>query len=143
MLESAPERPSAPALHGTLSCGADAMIACAGFDHADPVFVVPPRVSHGLRPGALTGTTTMKHNLTLVILAPEKIARAKEANGSRKRVTHALVCGPYGRMFETVGPTPPLDGTVPQIGGGVATLPPVSGSGPLPPWTGRGCPQAM
>ena len=43
----------------------------------------------------------MKHNLTLVILTPEQIARAKEANGSRKRITHALVCGPYGQMFGT------------------------------------------
>ena len=43
----------------------------------------------------------MKHNLTLVILNPEQIARAREANGSRKRITRALVCGPYGQMFET------------------------------------------
>ena len=43
----------------------------------------------------------MKHNLTLVILTPEQIARAKEANGSRKGITHALVCGPYGQMFGT------------------------------------------
>ena len=43
----------------------------------------------------------MKHNLTLVILTPEQIARAKEANGSRKRITHALVCGPHGQMFGT------------------------------------------
>ena len=43
----------------------------------------------------------MKHNLTLVILAPEQIARARAANGSRKRITHALVCGPYGQMFGT------------------------------------------
>ena len=43
----------------------------------------------------------MKHNLTLVILTPEQIAQAKEANGSRKRITHALVCGPYGQMFGT------------------------------------------
>ncbi len=41
----------------------------------------------------------MKHNLTLVILTPEQIARAREANGRRKRITHALVCGPYGQMF--------------------------------------------
>ncbi|MXW36411.1 MAG: hypothetical protein F4Z60_13360 [Chloroflexi bacterium] len=41
----------------------------------------------------------MKHNLTLVILTPEQIARAREANGSRTRITHALVCGPYGQMF--------------------------------------------
>ncbi|MYD97658.1 MAG: hypothetical protein F4X98_09760 [Gammaproteobacteria bacterium] len=43
----------------------------------------------------------MKHNLTLVILTQEQIARAREANGSRKRITHALVCGPYGQMFGT------------------------------------------
>ena len=43
----------------------------------------------------------MKHNLTLVILTPEQIARARAANGSRKRITHALVCGPYGQMFGT------------------------------------------
>ena len=43
----------------------------------------------------------MKHNLTLVILTPDQIARAKEANGTRKRITHALVCGPYGQMFGT------------------------------------------
>ena len=27
--------------------------------------------------------------------------RAKEANGKRKRITHALICGPYGQMFGT------------------------------------------
>ena len=43
----------------------------------------------------------MKHNLTLVILTREQIARAREANGRRKRITHALVCGPYGQMFGT------------------------------------------
>ena len=43
----------------------------------------------------------MKHNLTLVILTPEQIARAQEANGTRTRITHALVCGPYGQMFGT------------------------------------------
>ena len=43
----------------------------------------------------------MKHNLTLVILTPEQIALAKEANRSRRRITHALVCGPYGKMFGT------------------------------------------
>ena len=43
----------------------------------------------------------MKHNLTLVILTPEQIARAREANGRRKRITHALVCGPYGQLFGT------------------------------------------
>jgi hypothetical protein len=43
----------------------------------------------------------MKHNLTLVILTPEQMARAREANGHRRRITHALVCGPYGQMFGT------------------------------------------
>ena len=43
----------------------------------------------------------MKHNLTLVILTPEQIGRARAANGRRKRITHALVCGPYGQMFGT------------------------------------------
>jgi len=43
----------------------------------------------------------MKHNLTLVILTREQIARAREANGRRKRITHALVCGPYGQKFGT------------------------------------------
>ena len=43
----------------------------------------------------------MKHNLTLVILTREQITQAKEANGSRKRIAHALVCGPYGQMFGT------------------------------------------
>lgn len=43
----------------------------------------------------------MKHNLTLVKLTAEQIARAKEANGSRKRITHALICGPYGQFFGT------------------------------------------
>ena len=43
----------------------------------------------------------MKHNLTLVILTAEQIARAKEANGRRRRITHALVCGPHGQMFGT------------------------------------------
>ena len=43
----------------------------------------------------------MKHNLTLVKLTPEQIARAKDVNGRRKRITHALVCGPYGQIFGT------------------------------------------
>ena len=43
----------------------------------------------------------MKHNLTLVTLAPDQILRAKEANGERKRITHALICGPYGQLFGT------------------------------------------
>ena len=34
-------------------------------------------------------------------LNPDQISRAKHANGSRKRITHALMCGPYGQMFGT------------------------------------------
>ena len=43
----------------------------------------------------------MKYNPTLVKLTPDQILRAKEANGKRKRITHALICGPYGQMFGT------------------------------------------
>lgn len=43
----------------------------------------------------------MKHDLILVTLTPDQIAKAKEANGIRKRITHALICGPYGQMFRT------------------------------------------
>ena len=43
----------------------------------------------------------MKHNLTLVTLTADQIANAKEANGQRKRITHALICGPYGQKFGT------------------------------------------
>ena len=40
-------------------------------------------------------------SLVLVTLNPEQIRRAKEANGSRKRITHALVCSRHGQMFGT------------------------------------------
>ena len=39
--------------------------------------------------------------LILVILSPEQIAKAKEINGRRKRITHALLCGPHGQIFGT------------------------------------------
>ena len=55
----------------------------------------------GRLPGAAGGKARMKHNLTLVVLTPEQIGRAKKANGSRSRITHALICGPYGQMFGT------------------------------------------
>ena len=42
-----------------------------------------------------------RHNLTLVTLSSEQIVRAKEVNGSRKRITHALICGPHGQLFGT------------------------------------------
>ncbi|MEM7496056.1 MAG: hypothetical protein AAF471_08070 [Myxococcota bacterium] len=43
----------------------------------------------------------MKHDLVLVTLSREQIAKAKEVNGRRKRITHALVCAPYGQIFGT------------------------------------------
>ena len=43
----------------------------------------------------------MKHNLTLVMLNAEQIAIAKDANGQRKKITHAVICGPHGQMFGT------------------------------------------
>ena len=43
----------------------------------------------------------MKHDLTFVTLSPEQIAKAKEENGTRKQITHALICGPHGQMFGT------------------------------------------
>jgi len=39
--------------------------------------------------------------LILVKLSAEQIARAKSANGERKRITHAVLCNPYGRLFGT------------------------------------------
>lgn len=42
-----------------------------------------------------------KHDLVLVALKPDQIALAKATNGKRKRITHALICGPYGQMFGT------------------------------------------
>ena len=39
--------------------------------------------------------------LILVTLNPEQIAKAKEANGKRKRITHGLLCGHYGQIFGT------------------------------------------
>lgn len=43
----------------------------------------------------------MKHNLILVTLNQEQISRAKEVNGNRKQITHALICGPFGQIFGT------------------------------------------
>ena len=41
----------------------------------------------------------MKTNLILVALSPEQIQHAKDVNGNRKQITHALICGPYGQLF--------------------------------------------
>ena len=43
----------------------------------------------------------MKHTLALVALTPKQIGQAKTANGRYKRITHALICGPYGQRFGT------------------------------------------
>lgn len=37
----------------------------------------------------------------LVELENEQIRKAKEVNGARKQVTHAVVCGEYGQIFGT------------------------------------------
>lgn len=41
------------------------------------------------------------HDLVLVRLTPEQIVQAKAANGARRQITHALICGPYGQRFGT------------------------------------------
>ena len=64
----------------------------------------PPRrdtARQGWLPDARAGRADMKHNLTLVILTLEQIARAREGNGCWQRIAHALDGGPYGQMFET------------------------------------------
>ncbi len=43
----------------------------------------------------------MKHEITLVLLTNEQVEKAKEANGSRKQITHGLICGPHGQIFGT------------------------------------------
>ena len=43
----------------------------------------------------------IKHELILVALTPEQVELAKEQNGKAKRITHALICGPYGQIFGT------------------------------------------
>jgi len=37
----------------------------------------------------------------LVELDNEQIQKAKKANGARKQITHAVVCGQYGQIFGT------------------------------------------
>ncbi len=43
----------------------------------------------------------IRQTLVLVALTPEQAAKARAANGSRRRITHALICGPFGQMFGT------------------------------------------
>ena len=39
--------------------------------------------------------------MTLATLTPVQIAMTKDANGVRKTITHALICGQYGQIFGT------------------------------------------
>lgn len=39
--------------------------------------------------------------LLLVTLTPEQVRLAKALNGSRKQITHAVLCGPHGQLFGT------------------------------------------
>jgi len=43
----------------------------------------------------------MENDLILISLSTDQIYKAKEVNGKRKQITHALVCGKYGIMFGT------------------------------------------
>ena len=43
----------------------------------------------------------MKEKLILVTMNEEQIGKAKEANGARKQITHALLCGSSGQIFGT------------------------------------------
>ncbi|EHK0753124.1 hypothetical protein P6A00_004650 [Vibrio parahaemolyticus] len=43
----------------------------------------------------------MENSLILVALSEEQITQAKAANGQRKKITHALLCGSYGQIFGT------------------------------------------
>ena len=72
----------------------------AGSRKPKKVRSVPQR--DGEFPPTAPGTTSRKRNeLILVSLSEEQIAKAKDANGSRKRITHALICGPHGQMLGT------------------------------------------
>ena len=41
------------------------------------------------------------NRILLVRLTADQIEKAKAANGRRRRITHALLCGPYGQIFDT------------------------------------------
>jgi hypothetical protein len=43
----------------------------------------------------------MADTIILVKLTPAQIERAKEINGNRKQITHAVLCGNYGQLFGT------------------------------------------
>ena len=41
------------------------------------------------------------YRILLVRLTADQIEKAKAANGRRRRITHALLCGQYGQIFGT------------------------------------------
>lgn len=43
----------------------------------------------------------MKDAIVLVRLTPDQIELAKNVNGKRQQITHALLCGKYGQLFGT------------------------------------------
>jgi len=43
----------------------------------------------------------LKEELVLVTLTDEQVVKAKEINGAKKRITHALLCGSLGQIFGT------------------------------------------
>lgn len=43
----------------------------------------------------------MFKKVKLVKLDSDQISEAKKANGERKQITHAVVCGEYGQLFGT------------------------------------------
>ena len=63
-----------------------------------PVFLVLKAVGRSITG---SGPKHKKHELILVSLNKAQIARARKANGKRKQITHALLCGPYGQIFST------------------------------------------
>lgn len=42
-----------------------------------------------------------RYTLCLASLNPAQIIAAKSALGQRRRITHVLLCGPYGKIFGT------------------------------------------
>jgi hypothetical protein len=53
--------------------------------------------------GDLRYASAMKPAADLVLakLNDEQVALARQTNGARRRITHALLCGSYGQIFGT------------------------------------------
>ena len=60
-----------------------------------------PKVGRRHDGGGQKQAKLKKQPLVLVKLDPAQKKRAKEVNGTRKRITHALICGQYGRIYGT------------------------------------------